>query len=241
MRFGKSAREEKRTILVFSQLLDGLVRNVIVVVGFAVARQHDPTVRALFVLRGVGIAKFAFRHRRIGSDNLVRPADGDEARGMPFRGEPGFLRGVGLAADAGEPARIAAVHPRVRVVNAVVEIFSRARRHVAVFFEPARQAHEFRMQIPEPGAVAEHAGFRRPAAVEHEGARRIAERILRVGTVKAHAGRGQAVQVRRLGQAAITAQLRAQVVRDDEEHVEARRRIGRGGDGGRNKVRRQRK
>ena len=234
MRLGETAREEKWLTLEPAKLLDGFVRNMIVVVGLTVAGQHDPTVRASFALAGVGVAQFAFGHRLLRLHDLVGQADGDDAGGMPFRGEPGFFRGVRLAADARQPARVAAVHPGVGVVNAVVENFTRARGDVAMILEIARQAHKLRMQIAEPGAVAEHAGFRWPAAVQHGRTRRIAQRVLRVSPVEPHAGGCQLVQVRCLRQAAITTDFRAQIVGDEEQHIVARRRIRGGGQHRRN-------
>src|ERR1051325_5217558 len=80
----------------------------------------------------------------------------------------------------------------------------------------------------EISIVIHHARLRRIASIEERRARRIAERILCIGPVEARAARGEPVDVRRPDDGvAVAAQLRAQVVGDDEEHVVARLLIGR--------------
>ena len=153
---------------------------------------------------------------------------------MAFLRESGFFGRIGFAARTREPARFAADVPRVFVVNAVVKNFSGARGEVAVFFEPPRQADEFRMHVADPSAVAEDTGVRGGVAGEHRGTRRTTQRILRVGAVETHARSGKLIEIRRHGEAAVTAEFRAHIVRDDEQNIVARRRIsgGRGTCGG---------
>jgi hypothetical protein len=75
------------------------------------------------------------------------------------------------------------------------------------------------MQFAEIGSVVEHTGGRGQAARHERGAGRIAQRILAIGTLEAHAPRRQFVEVRRLHRRAVAAQLWPQVVAQNEEDV----------------------
>src|SRR5262245_8247306 len=108
------------------------------------------------------------------------------------------IGGIRCAPPAGEAPRLAALSPRVGVINPAVKDFARAQRPIAVRLEVLRERDEFRMLRAKPGLVVHHAGLRRISSVEQRRARRIAERILGVSPLEPNSARGQPVYVPRL-------------------------------------------
>src|SRR5262249_50340787 len=132
----------------------------------------------------------------------------------------GRIGGGRRASRAGEAASLAALSPRVRVINPARKDFAGAQRRIAVRLEVLGERDEFRMLRAKPGLVVHHTGLRRIPSGEQRRARRVAERILGVSPLEPNSARGQTVYVRRLDELiAVTTQLGPQVVRSDEEDV----------------------
>ncbi len=142
------------------------------------------------------------------------------------------------------PARVDGEVPRLVVVeaagpdvewHAVVEQLADAGRHVAVGAKRLRQRHRVGQPFPEvrghrvaPG-VGEYPCRVRTTSGQQGRPAGTAQRILRVRALEPDASRCQRVDVGRARRPSVTGEVRVQVVRHDQQHVQPRRRGSRGG------------
>src|SRR5262249_29410130 len=86
--------------------------------------------------------------------------------------------------------------------------------------EMLRDGHRFRNRRAEIGDQVPHPGRIRTQPREEADTRRIANRLLAVGTRKHHPRRGEPVEVRRLDMLdAVAAEVAAHVIDGDEQHI----------------------
>jgi hypothetical protein len=157
---------------------------------------------------------------------FVKPQARNDAIGILLT----IRRADGVRRRPVELARLAAGSPGVGIVDAAVKDLARAQRSVAIVLKVPRQGDPIGMGRAEPGVIVHHAGRRRITAREQRRARRIANRILHKGPIEANRRRSQPINIRRLHQLrAVAAQLRAEIVDHEKQHIQPLGRKSRSG------------
>ena len=130
----------------------------------------------------------------------------------------------------GRPKRLGAVprfrqiHPLrlERFITAAAEMkdLPKGRRVPALLLEQLRERDHIRQLVAHQCRVVGHASLVRSQAGQERRAARIADRILHIGPLEAHAAFRQPVDVRRLHRrVAVTAERVAQIIHGDEQNV----------------------
>jgi len=157
----------------------------------------------------------------------ARPATGGSAFlggfrrlvGSPFRQRVVLRQSVRPVAGLGRSPRH---RPRGRVVEAAVIQLAHTLDEIAVLLEQLRQRHHVGQRFAEMGLQVPDLRRVGPRAGQQAGPRRRANRLLTVRPVERDAAASQPVQVRRVDVAhAVRAELRAQVIHGDKQHVRA--------------------
>src|ERR1035437_1822596 len=141
VRFHKSARDEKRLVLVFAEILNRAGGGVIHAMRLAAAVKNDNAIRIS------GTARVGGQRR----ENIAGLAA--DIFAMNCLGFSNWR----TAAVVSWAAAVAGLAPRFRIVNAAVINFSCAHSDVAVFLEQLRQRRPVRMRGAEIRAISENA------------------------------------------------------------------------------------